>query len=37
MVDTKIHVASYKFCTFELSSVIFQHPSGYAEPVYDAL
>jgi hypothetical protein len=37
MVDTKICVASYKFCSFELSSVICQNPSGYAEPLYDAL
>jgi hypothetical protein len=37
MVDTKIHVAHYKFCSFELSSVICQNPHGYIEPLYDAL
>jgi hypothetical protein len=28
MVDTKIHTTSYKFCSFELSSVICQNPPG---------
>jgi hypothetical protein len=37
MVDTKIHAASYKFRSFELSFVICQKPPGYVEPIYDAL
>jgi hypothetical protein len=37
MVDTKILASSYKFCSFELSSVIYQNPPGYVKPVYNAL
>jgi hypothetical protein len=37
MVDIKICVTSYKFCSFKLNSVIYQNPTGYAEPVYNAL
>jgi hypothetical protein len=37
MMDTKVHATSYKFHSFELSPIICQNPSRYAEPVYDAL
>jgi hypothetical protein len=37
MVDTKIRAAPYKFCSFELSSIICQNPPGYTESVYNAL
>jgi hypothetical protein len=37
MVDTKVYIASYKFCSFKLSPIIREDPSGYAEPIYDAL
>jgi hypothetical protein len=37
MVDVKVYTTSYKFYSFELSAVICQNPSGYAEPVHHAL
>jgi hypothetical protein len=37
MMDTKVCDASYKFCSFELSPVICEDPSGYAELIYDTL
>jgi hypothetical protein len=37
MVNTKVYVVSYKFYSFELSSIICEDPYGYAEPVYDTL
>jgi hypothetical protein len=37
MVDTKVCVTSYKFCSFELSPIICEDLSGYAKHVYDTL
>jgi hypothetical protein len=37
MVDTKVYATSYKFCSFELSPIIYKDSSRYAEPVYDTL
>jgi hypothetical protein len=36
-MDTKVHATSYKFHSFQLSSIICQNPPGYAKPIYDTL
>jgi hypothetical protein len=37
MVDTKVCATTYKFCSFELSPVIYEDPYGYEKPIYDTL